>query len=460
VKNICRLWITAVLAQGILTANDPGAPVPVDAIVVVEDSASMSLADPRGELAAALRSFPRGLPSDSRLGMVLFAGRAQLVQGLTVVGSPGFESSQSDATNGIRNRAHLSDLASGVERAVYELRERGRPNVYKVIFLITDGRLAVPRGMSNERRLRWLRELLTSEAKKEAVHIYPVVLGPTTDVELAQTLALSTDGIYFRADHGGDVLPALLAMIRHFPRRPAVPSTETPTRDTAQPNTNRMQFWNVLLALSLVLALGLTGLIVKRLIHFSEYQRGVAQPTVPVASSDSAGEPLTLDSGDGLSSDIAALLKGLESLQQRAANLRNSMRKQLIDSHSTSEDVEKRYLGIAHGCINMIDHFDILGRREDLSPETVRLFDQATRRLNRVLESVDIEEIPIETGSRFDGNTQEQISKLESIEPYGIVTKIERRGFNIRSKRGIQVLRPAGVQVTCRPTILSTREPI
>jgi pSer/pThr/pTyr-binding forkhead associated (FHA) protein/LysM repeat protein len=98
-----------------------------------------------------------------------------------------------------------ANIPAAVERAIYELREDGRPDSRKLIVLMTDGILDIEDSAREVERYRWLKDELTLESKKAGIQIFGIAFTDRADFELMQTLAQKTDGSYYRILKAEDI---------------------------------------------------------------------------------------------------------------------------------------------------------------------------------------------------------------------------------------------------------------
>ena len=193
-----------------------------DVILVLDNSASMRRADPRGLMRAAATDFARSLGSAAQLGVVIFDQRADLAVPLTPVGdgvaTPAVDAALRRLTYGGRR----TDIPAGVERALYALRTTGRQGVQRAIVVFTDGVVDLGDASRNVSQARWLREDLAAEARALEIPVFGIAFTDAADFELVQSLARSTGGGYFRvtsADGIADTFAQVHARIAELASR-------------------------------------------------------------------------------------------------------------------------------------------------------------------------------------------------------------------------------------------------
>ena len=171
----------------------------LDVFLVIDNSGSMGPNDPTFSIPGALSAFTTRLPMNSRLGIMIFDKDAKIVLELSSTASNQFQNEVRDALKTLNYRGSRSDLAGAVERAIYELRLQSRPDRRRAIVFVTDGVLDLGTESVTAAKTRWLRDDLGLEAKRSDVSIFTVAVSQAADFQVAQTLARTTGGEYYRA---------------------------------------------------------------------------------------------------------------------------------------------------------------------------------------------------------------------------------------------------------------------
>lgn len=111
----------------------------IDMVIVVDDSGSLSTSDPTKERFAALQALLNNIStgSDIKLGLVFFAGSAQLEVPLDTAANATKAINTAISSHATPNGGTATDLA--IKAAATELNANGRSNASKVILLFTDG---------------------------------------------------------------------------------------------------------------------------------------------------------------------------------------------------------------------------------------------------------------------------------------------------------------------------------
>ncbi len=193
VALLCIVWA----AVGVPTPLQAQAPQ-LDMFFVIDNSGSMKKNDPGFITPQVVSTFVRRLPDQTRIGLVLFDQRARLLHPLTEVSDPTARAAVIDSLEGIDYRGQYTNTPAGIERALYELKTQGRDTARKGIVFITDGIVDTGDARKDAEMTRWLKEDVTAQCKLQGVRIFGIALTEAADFSLIQTLALRTDGEYFR----------------------------------------------------------------------------------------------------------------------------------------------------------------------------------------------------------------------------------------------------------------------
>ncbi|MEM9176632.1 MAG: FHA domain-containing protein, partial [Myxococcota bacterium] len=186
---------------------------PVDVVFVLDNSGSMKTNDPEFLTRRAVADFVDALAADDtldgRVAIVLFDGRVRLGQAL-MPASDLASTRRLDATLAALDYSGArTDSPAGIERALYELRQRGRDEARKAIVFLTDGRIDTGNAQNDVEVARWLREDLAGESADGDVRIFGIAFTEAADYQLMQALALRTDASYYRAFAPGELGPVV-----------------------------------------------------------------------------------------------------------------------------------------------------------------------------------------------------------------------------------------------------------
>lgn len=169
-----------------------------DIMLVLDNSGSMQANDPAKLAAPAVIEFIQGQPSDTRVGIVVFSTTAALVMPLTPAEYAADGRAQEVLEKHFSYRGRWTQIAAGVERGLYELRNEGRPEASRAIVLMTDGIIDTGDARKDAELREWLRKDLAREATVESIKVFGVAFTERADFQLLQSIAASTGGEYFR----------------------------------------------------------------------------------------------------------------------------------------------------------------------------------------------------------------------------------------------------------------------
>jgi hypothetical protein len=232
--------------------------------------------DPNAIMPDVVRRFAGHLSADSRLGIVIFGKGAGLVLPLTEVNRPDFSPLLEKSLANIDYGSLLTDTPAGVERALYELRQKSRPVARRIIVLFTDGIVDVGNTEKGLERERWLRSNLAPNAQQLGIKIFGIAFTEDADFQLMQSVAQSTGGEYFRILRASDI-EGLFNQIggklgQGFSGE--TNASSLPAKRKAQPSAESAQSVSRLLLLAgvgFVFLLGIVRMLVRR-------RKGVSTP--------------------------------------------------------------------------------------------------------------------------------------------------------------------------------------
>jgi hypothetical protein len=217
----------------------------LDLVVVLDNSGSMRKNDPQFLMRAVVTGFGSSgrLPKDTRLGVVVFAGSADLVLPLSPVDSAATGRQLADSLTRLDYTGRWSDIAAAVERASYELRQQGRPGVASAIVLLTDGIIDTGDRARDVERGRWLTTDLSDACKRAGTRVFGVAFTERADFQLIQSLGQRTGGDYYRILKNEDVPRAFdrIASSLAPPAAPTPPATIAPPAPPPEAATRRVE---------------------------------------------------------------------------------------------------------------------------------------------------------------------------------------------------------------------------
>ena len=212
---------------------------PLDIVLVLDNSGSMKKNDPEFLTREVVTNFVNGLGAQSRLGMVIFDQEAQLAEPLAELATPEARGRFQKSLGKVNYKGQLTNSPAGIERAIYELKTNARKEAQKIIIFLTDGIVDTGNKASDLEKEKWLKEDLALESKREGIRIFGVAFTDAADFRLIQTLALKTDGEYFRAykvEDIQDVFRKINTVITTPPPKPEVAAAPTPAPAAPRPS--------------------------------------------------------------------------------------------------------------------------------------------------------------------------------------------------------------------------------
>ena len=204
----------------------------LDIVFVLDNSGSMRNNDPNFITKEVVTNFLGGLGEKSHLGMVIFDETANLVVPLTSLDNAEVRARFLESLDKINFKGKFTNSPAGIERAIYELKTNGRQDTKKIIIFLTDGIVDTGNKSQDLEKENWLKEDLTRESKNAGIRIFGIAFTDDADFRLIQTLAVRTDGEYFRVFEVAD-LQEVFAKIK---RIIAEPSTQETIASTAETN--------------------------------------------------------------------------------------------------------------------------------------------------------------------------------------------------------------------------------
>jgi len=185
----------------------------MDLMFVLDNSGSMRKNDPNFLVKKTLDSFLKSFSGDIKLGIVIFAERAELVLPLTSVSQQGVSEKIEETLKRLDYRGRYTDIPAGIERAIYELK-KGREDAKKVIVFMTDGLIDTGNKERDKEKTLWLKQELLTEANRNNIRIFAIAFTEEADYALIQTIAQRTEGNYYRALKPEDVTEVLNSIYR------------------------------------------------------------------------------------------------------------------------------------------------------------------------------------------------------------------------------------------------------
>ncbi|MGD9602448.1 MAG: FHA domain-containing protein [Gammaproteobacteria bacterium] len=224
-----RVFLLACLAVAGVAAHAE----PQDVILVVDNSGSMRKIDPQLLAKSSAVEFLQSLPADFRAGVILFDQSARLVAPLTDADDAG-KATLTGSLRGMNYRGQFTDSPAAIERAIFELKSKGRPDVRQTIVFVSDGVVDTGTLARDTERAAWLRDELTAEAAAANIRIMPIAFTENADLLLIDRLAAATGGEAVRAVMPADLAGAY-AQMRERLQAPVAAPAEAPAPATPSP---------------------------------------------------------------------------------------------------------------------------------------------------------------------------------------------------------------------------------
>ena len=178
--------------------SDDGASLPIDIMLVLDNSGSMKKNDPNFLVTEAIKEFISQKNENTRVGIIIFDGKAQLKISLTVASFANREAIL-NSIKGINYTGQYTDFPAAIERAIYELKDNGREDALKSIIFMTDGIVDTGNVNRDLEKSKWMREDLADDAADNEIKIFGIAFTEAADFQLIQSISQQTEGEYFRA---------------------------------------------------------------------------------------------------------------------------------------------------------------------------------------------------------------------------------------------------------------------
>jgi uncharacterized protein (TIGR03503 family) len=167
----------------------------LDVVLLFDASGSMLKTDAqnlRYQGAKLLLSF---LGEGDRLGVVQFAGKASVVQGLEPF-SPNKAKGMSERIEGIKAEGQFTDITEGIKLAASLLEQNPRAQAQRVIVLLSDGKVEPDPsvGPAFARTLEMVHDVLP-ELKAKEVKVFTLCFSDGADKAFLGEVAAATDGL-------------------------------------------------------------------------------------------------------------------------------------------------------------------------------------------------------------------------------------------------------------------------
>jgi molecular chaperone GrpE (heat shock protein)/uncharacterized protein YegL len=452
IKLILQTTLLCLVAGTGSLGGQERVPTSIDVVFVIDNSKSMRRSDPHRLMRSLVQTFGTKLADGSRLGIVVFDKDAELILGLTDVRAADFQSLINENLRHIDYRGRWTDFASGMERAIYELRDKGRRDAHQVIVLVTDGGMDVGNETRGTERARWLREDLAEDARRRGIRVFGVAISEVADFHLIRSIALTTQGEYFRAFGTADVeqifeqVNARVNEPRQIVAESAVEVVNPPPLNSTQQSTHETGWAGLNIILINIAALSVLLAVV--VVMLRRVKRNSSAEAANRRAADEVPSIAKLRAHGGQVSQT--LLEASVMLSKTGTELKNfqtEVEDLVVSIWQAGEEEERRYLTMAHNLIQLKEYLELLGPDDlDAKSDTVKLI---LNRVDGMIRATRIESAEVTIGKPFDGLAQTVVGESESTLPAGSVLQVKRKGYVQKYKgRGERILRPAEVIVS------------
>jgi len=205
--------------------SDANRPLEVDVLFLLDNSGSMIANDPQFITRDVVTKFLMNLKEGFRVGMLIFDREATLIETLSGMDTAADVDRFMKSLDKIDYKGQFTNTPSGLERAIYELKSNGREDAEKIIILLTDGIVDTGNKEQDTAGEAWLRDQLAMDCKKAGIRVFGIAFTEMADYRLIQTIALKTEGEYFRTFKSEDI-PGVFEKINQI--------ISTPSKDLNQ----------------------------------------------------------------------------------------------------------------------------------------------------------------------------------------------------------------------------------
>ncbi|MBV1882608.1 MAG: VWA domain-containing protein [Pseudomonadales bacterium] len=197
-------------------------PAPTDMRVLIDISGSMKQNDPNNLRIPALKLLLNLMPQDCNAGVWTFGRYVNMLVPYRAV-SPKWKKMAKQEANKINYAGQFTNIGSAIEKASFGWRDVN-PESQRSMILLTDGMVDVSRSKGvNENERNKILNVLLPQLKKAGVKIHTIALSKNADIELLQTLALSTDGQFAIVNNAEELLKVFVAAFDQSVEQEQVP---------------------------------------------------------------------------------------------------------------------------------------------------------------------------------------------------------------------------------------------
>ncbi|MBL4865482.1 MAG: VWA domain-containing protein [Pseudomonadales bacterium] len=199
-------------------------PALTDMRVLIDISGSMKKNDPNNLRIPALKLLLNLMPRECNAGVWTFGRYVNMLVPFRAV-TPQWKNMAKREANKINYAGQFTNIGSAMEKASFGW-TKADPNTQRSMILLTDGMVDISRDNNlNEKERKRILEVLLPRLKRAGVKIHTIALSQNADVELLQTLALSTDGEFAVVNNADELLKVFVAAFDQSVEQEQVPIT-------------------------------------------------------------------------------------------------------------------------------------------------------------------------------------------------------------------------------------------
>ena len=219
--------------NGTLTEDSQNRNQKLDIVLVLDNSGSMKKSDPEFLAKDVITNFLIELGEGVRLGMIIFDQRVELLESLIDMTNSEARAGFLKSMNRLNYSGRFSDSPAAIERAIYELKNRGRKDAHKSIVFLTDGIVDTGDKSRDYEKEKWLKQDLALDSRKAGIRISGIAFSNNADFSTIQALAFKTDGEYFRVGNVADIQHAVKRIYGVMTKTPHRPGKQNAAKITA-----------------------------------------------------------------------------------------------------------------------------------------------------------------------------------------------------------------------------------
>ena len=180
----------------------------LDLVLLIDNAIAVTTEDAAQRLRETLAKLIPANDDATRIAIISYDDLAFPIIPLTRV-TPASGKAMAEALSKLDFNAPNSNIAAGLERAIYEFDRNGHENAGRRILMIHGGEIRTGDFEQNQSFRRWTAEVLVPKAVQMSIQVQNFTFGVQTDVELAQKIADVTGGDHTRVTSLEDLIAQL-----------------------------------------------------------------------------------------------------------------------------------------------------------------------------------------------------------------------------------------------------------